>query len=163
MLVSTRLQRSSAPLRVPGLPGCPEPLHCLPLAPLALQPAPRRVVSTPHLASSHSPGRLLATGAPAPWSHTGVQCSNLAGLCAHNPSDDTQPRQLRWLWWVGGTASPSGVPVSSGLTPSRGGRLHWRERRDLVGFGKTISENFCFMWEIGINLILCCILYLSCV
>lgn len=33
-----------------------------------------------------------------------------------------------------------------------------------IGFGKTISENFfCFMWEIGINLILCCILYLSCV
>lgn len=33
-----------------------------------------------------------------------------------------------------------------------------------IGFGKTISENFfCFMWKIGINLILCCILYLSCV
>lgn len=92
----------------------------------------------------------------------GCSVPTSAGLCAHNPLR-RQPRKVRWPWWVGSTASPSGVPVSSGLMPSRGGRLHWRERRDLVGFGKTISENFCFMWEIGINLILCCILYLSCV
>lgn len=137
-------RRSSAPL-------CrPEPLH----------------TASPRPTGSADPTSRPATAQAGCWPRGSCPAvfQPRQGCVRTAPSDDTQPGQLRWPRWVGSTASPRGAPVSSGLTPSRGGRLHWRERRGLlVGFGKTISENFSFMWEIGINLILCCILYLSCV
>lgn len=57
--------------------------------------------------------------------------------------------------------APSRPVPGMGWMPLQGGKKNTIHQ--LASAKQFLKIFFCFMWEIGINLILCCILYLSCV